>query len=69
MSKKKKPMSERLREALKSVASEMSLEQIGRDTGINAAMLSRFVRGERSLTLPTADKLADYLKLELRPRK
>ena len=47
-----------------SVSGE-SLAKISLETGISSAVLSRFVRGERTLTLPTADKLARYLGLEL----
>ncbi len=46
-----------------------SLADIERATGISNAVLSRFVRGERTLTLPTADKLARHLGLELVKRE
>lgn len=41
---------------------------ISSETGIDASMLSRFVNGQRSLTLETASKLADAFGLELLPR-
>jgi plasmid maintenance system antidote protein VapI len=41
---------------------------IGRGTGIAQPVLHRFVRGERDLTLRTADKLVAYFNLELRQK-
>lgn len=41
--------------------------QIAKGCGIGQPVLSRFVHKERTLTLRTADKLAAYLGLELRP--
>ena len=58
-----------LRDALKMAADQTSLLHMSAETGIAVAIMSRFVRGERTLTLPTADKLAEYLGLELRPRR
>lgn len=42
---------------------------IGRATGVSQSILSRFVNGERGISLETAAKLASYLELELRPRR
>ena len=42
--------------------------QIAQATGIEQSALSRFVSGERSLSLEAADKLAAFFKLELRPK-
>ena len=38
---------------------------IARETGVDKGRLSRFIRGQRSLTLPAVDALARYLGLEL----
>ncbi len=38
---------------------------ISKETGVSQAALSRFMSGERSLTLDTVDVLADFLGLEL----
>ena len=46
-----------------------TLADLERATGISAAVLSRLVRGERTLTLPTADKLARPFGLELVERE
>ena len=45
--------------------------RIAKDSGINASQLSRLVRGERGLNLETAERLADYLGLEIivRPKR
>ena len=57
----------RLREAV--VQSPLSLSQLGTQCGIDVSVLSRFVRGERTMTLPTAARLAEALGLELKPTK
>lgn len=49
--------------------SGQSRESIARETGINRSVLSRFVRGQQGISLTTADKLADYLGLELKRKK
>ncbi|MGE0536258.1 MAG: helix-turn-helix domain-containing protein [Pirellulales bacterium] len=41
---------------------------IAKATGISQPMLNRFVNGERSISLETASRLCDHLKLELRQR-
>ena len=51
-------MSDALREAIKE--SSMSYGAIERATGVKKASLIRFVRGERSLRLDLADKLAEH---------
>ena len=56
-------ISETLRRVI--LASGESLAHIGRQTGTDHARLSRFVRGERSLNLHTADALAAYFGLTL----
>jgi len=38
---------------------------IAKETGISDSVLSRFVGGDRSLTLETATKLCRYFKFEL----
>lgn len=59
-------MSDRLRAAITD--SGIPLLRIQTETGVQRASLSRFIRGERSLRLDLADKLADYFNLELRER-
>jgi DNA-binding phage protein len=43
----------------------MSMNRLGQEAGVNQAQLSRFLRSERTLTLPTAAKLCAYLGLRL----
>lgn len=43
-----------------------SLYELSKLTGISKTILGRFMRGERSVTLPTAAKLCEVLGLELR---
>ena len=47
--------------------SEASRYAISQATGIPQSALSRFVSGERSISLDYADKLARYFGLELKP--
>lgn len=56
-----------LREAIDE--SGKSQYQLAQETGIDKSALSRFVSGERGLTLDTAAKLAAVLGLELKPAR
>jgi plasmid maintenance system antidote protein VapI len=47
-------------------ASGETVAVIARGAGIAQPVLHRFVKGERDLTLRTAEKLARYFNLELR---
>ncbi len=42
---------------------------VAKGAGVDVAALLRFMSGERTLTLPSAAKLAAFLGLELRPTK
>jgi len=62
------PIVAQLREAISG--SGLSLNELGRRTGVSEGQLSRFLRGDRTLTLPAAAKVCLYLGLELsRPAK
>jgi transcriptional regulator with XRE-family HTH domain len=56
-------LEEQLKDAVR--ASGRSLRQLGEAAGIADGALSRFMRGERSLTLPAADRLCQALGLRL----
>ena len=56
-----------LRRAIRDA--DVTVYRIAKDSGISFTVVSRFHKGERDLTLATADKLADYFGLELRPRE
>jgi plasmid maintenance system antidote protein VapI len=60
-------MSETLRKAILDTG--LPLLQVAKATGVERASLSRFVRGERTLRLDMADRLATYFGLELRPTR
>ncbi|MDB5346472.1 MAG: hypothetical protein JWP89_4849 [Schlesneria sp.] len=47
--------------------SEISFLALERETGVIRQSLMPFARGEASLSLAAADKLAEYFGLELRP--
>lgn len=63
-------LSDVLRQAI--IDSELPLKRLSREADVARASLIRFVRGERSLHLTAADKLAAYFGLSLvadKPRK
>jgi plasmid maintenance system antidote protein VapI len=57
---------ERLRDAI--YESGLTHYRIGKDTGIGADQVSRFVEG-RDIRISTADKLAGYFGLVLKPKR
>lgn len=62
---------ETLTETLRRVMIESGETHIGisRETGVTRPSIIRFLRGEQSLYLDAADKLAEYFGLELKPKK
>ena len=62
-----KTMTDALRKAV--AASAVSLGQLSRETGVAKASLIRFARGEQSLRLDMADRLAEYFGLGPAKRK
>jgi hypothetical protein len=46
-----------------------SLNRIARDAGMNTAILSRFVSGQRGMNASSFDRLVAALGYELRPRR
>ncbi len=63
MGKKRLKLSEQIRHALEACG--QTRYRIAKETGIDAATLSRFVSGERGLPMKTLDVLADYLDLNI----
>ena len=63
----KATMTDTLKKAI--AESGKSLIGIQRETGVNRISLIRFMRGETSLRLDVADKLAVYFGLELRAKR
>lgn len=63
MTKKRKSISERIREAIERA--DVSRYQISNDTGIEESALSRFMSRERGLSMEALDALAEYFGLEL----
>ncbi len=43
--------------------------QIAQESGVDQAVIGRFVRGERNLNLLTAERLCKVLGLELGPKR
>ena len=58
-------MKEQLREAIRG--SGKSLNQLSGVIGIGRDRLSRFLRGERSLSLDAAERICNALQLQLNP--
>jgi transcriptional regulator with XRE-family HTH domain len=63
----KASFSDELRKAV--LNSGMSRYSISLKTGIAQSTLSKFVNGERGISLESVDKLIDILGLEIRPRR
>jgi plasmid maintenance system antidote protein VapI len=60
------PISDLLRQTI--VESRVSYNALQKATGVTRASIMRFVRGDQSLRLDMADRLAEYFGLELRKR-
>jgi len=58
---------EQLREAVRQ--SGQTMYAVAKGSGVDYAVLSRFMADQRGLNLDTAARLMDYLGLELRPVK
>ena len=56
-----------LRQAIKE--SGLTPYRIATDAGVDRAIMTRFVNGDRGLTLDTASRITEYLSLELRPAR
>jgi len=72
---KRKPaatFSEQLREILKAETEGKdgsgSTYELAKDAGVDRSVLSRFIAGKRTMTLETADRLAELLKLRIERR-
>jgi transcriptional regulator with XRE-family HTH domain len=46
-------------------ASGRTLGELARETGVDKSALSRFVNGERGLSMEALDAIGDYLKLRI----
>lgn len=62
-------ISEKLRECIEK--SELSYNQIAQNAGVPTPSITRFVAGERGLSMDVIDRLAKYFQLELtdKPKK
>jgi len=65
--KQTSPITDILRQSI--IASKMPLLTLEQETGVQRGSIGRFIRGERSLRLDLADKLAAYFGLTLQPDK
>jgi len=67
MARKITTLTNSLKAAIK--ASDMTVYQISKESGVTQAMISRFLSDERDIRLATADKLSAVLGLELKQTK
>lgn len=67
MKRKTKGMEYQLRQAI--INSGMSRNQLAIESKVDPAQLCYFVQGKRTLTLKSAEKIAEKLGLELSPIK
>jgi transcriptional regulator with XRE-family HTH domain len=67
MAGKRPDIEQQLRQAIEE--SPLSQYELAKVSGVNKGILSRFVRGERTITLSTAARLAEALDLDLRPAR
>ncbi len=65
--KKQQTITQTLRDAIND--SELSFAALERETGVVRQSLMKFARGERSLRLDMADKLAEYFGLVITKHK
>jgi DNA-binding phage protein len=61
------PITQSIADALKHAidASNRSIYQIAKESGISQIVIARFLSGERDIRMATADKLARVLNLQL----
>jgi hypothetical protein len=56
-------------ERLRTEIERLGVYRVAKDAGININVVSRFVKCEHDLSLANADKLAEFLGLELKAKK
>jgi transcriptional regulator with XRE-family HTH domain len=66
MTEKKKPLTDQLRQFIEDAG--VTRYRLSQQTGIDQAVLSRFVRGTGGLSMDGLNTLADALNLELTKR-
>ena len=62
-------ISSQLKMAIRAAEKTQSLYEIGHGSGVVVSNLYRFLSGERGLALSSVDRLAEYLGLELTPKR
>jgi plasmid maintenance system antidote protein VapI len=61
--KKAPTLSEEIRAAI--LKADLSAYELARAAGVDRSVVSRFLAGRRTITLETADRIAEVLKLRL----
>lgn len=47
----------------------LKIKELSKITGVSESQLSRFIRGERTIKLTTAEKIAAVVNLEIKSKK
>jgi hypothetical protein len=56
-------------ETLQRAVVEHGIYAVAQGSGVDYSVLLRFTKGQRTITLPVAAKLAEHLNLELKPTR
>lgn len=67
MKKRETYLEKQIRAAFKQ--SGLTIYRLAKDSGVSQPVVSRFVNGKRGITLATASKLVETLKLEVTAKK
>jgi len=67
MARASRTITETLRSAI--AGSHLSFKALERETGVKRQSLMKFARGEQSLRLDIADRLADYFGIEVKRKR
>lgn len=65
--RRQQPISDQLRAAIRDA--DVTVYRIAKSTGVDPAILSKFLSGERGLSLPTIDLIGEFLDVKLVARK
>lgn len=65
--RRQQPLSDQLRAAIR--AADVTVYRISQETDVDPAVLSKFLSGQRGLSMPTIDAICGYLDLQLTARR
>ena len=65
--RRRQKLTDQLRQAIRDAG--VTRYKISQETGIYESTLSKFIHGERGLSMDSLDRLGEYLKLEITTRR